>query len=286
VRNEGSIIALILMLVAYALVGVAVLSVISGLTGWKIEIKGAAIPSGWGSALAFVIIAGIFWGIGWIIDNPTIRKALGGWFWLILLAGLGIFGYSVVYAINVWDAGGFVMYAVSQGNVTSVESYLKKEKLTVKQKSEMLYKAVYKKQAGMVRLLLEYGADPNTPERVYRNVPPRGYLLFHWACIHGNLDLVKPFVEKKVAINTKSKDGRTPLDMMLFHYGRGAKIRPAVEFMLQHGAKLNPTKVTISQRRYIKRNFPDLADRLLNTRKSAPVTPRVSPIPIDTDDKY
>lgn len=286
-QEEGSIVALILMLVAYLLAVVALVAVISGLTGWKIAIKGAVIPAGWGSGLAFLIIAGIFWGIAWIIDNPTIRKALGGWFWLVLLAGLGTVGYSVVYAINIWDAGGFMMYAVAKGDVKTVESYLKKEKLSAEQKVEMLRTSVYKRHAGVVRLLLEHGADANTPERVYRNIPSQGYLLFHRACSQGKLELIKPFVEKKVAINAMSKEGKTPLDMMLFHYYAGsAQIRPAVEYMLQHGAKLNLKKITSSQRRFIERDFPGLSDRLLQEDKPVPVVPRVAPIPVRTDDTH
>lgn len=281
-QDDGSIIALILYLCAFALVGVGLLSGLSALTGWKFALKGTAIPSGWGFTLAFVVIALIFGGIGWVIDHPVFRR--NQWLWLPLLGGLGFGGYGIVFAINVWDAGGWMMYAAKNGKVETVKTYLKDKSVTKEQKEQMLRKAVGGSQAGVVRALLADGVDPNTPAKEYDPKKPQKYLMFHWACSKGNLELVKAFVEKGVKINAQTTDGWTPLHMTMFYYGLSESRRKVAEYLIGKGAKLNMKHVSKYRRRQIERNFPRLSSKILQDdtpAKSRDMIPVRSRVPRD-----
>lgn len=269
-QDDGSIIALICYLVGLALVGVGLLSGFSGLTGIKLKLEGAAIPAGWGFMLVFWATGAFFAGLGWIIDLPVFRR--NQWLWLPLLGGLGFGGYGTVYLINVWDAGGWMMYAAKNGHVDKVKSYLKDKSITQKQKETMFRKAVGGGHASVVRALLAAGVDVNLKSTEYDPKKPQNYLMFHWACTKGNVDLVKAFVEKGVKINAKNTDGKTPLHVSMFYYGISSRTRPVVEYLVSKGAKLNLAKVSKYRRRELERQFPKLSSKLLQEDK--PVKPR------------
>ena len=74
------------------------------------------------------------------------------------------------------------------------------------QKVTSLHGAVARRDVGIVRMLLEHGADPNATQE-------RGFVPLHDAAANGNLALVQLLVKHGARVNAKAEDGKTPGEM-------------------------------------------------------------------------
>ena len=87
-----------------------------------------------------------------------------------------------------------------------------------------------------VNLFLEAGMDPNV-------TTPSGTPLLA-AAAAGNLEVAKVLIEKGANVNTKDKDGMTPMVAAIFGEKDGAGKQGLVRLLLEKGADLNTRYIT------------------------------------------
>ncbi|KAK8248578.1 hypothetical protein IWZ00DRAFT_297592 [Phyllosticta capitalensis] len=97
----------------------------------------------------------------------------------------------------------------------------------------VLYEAAQIGDAGLVQLLLEFGADPSYRQQ-YQLIPGSGQTPLHIASYFGNGACVKLLLEYGADFNARDNDGRTPL-----HSALRVTSEPCLMLLLDAGAELN-----------------------------------------------
>ena len=92
-------------------------------------------------------------------------------------------------------------------------------------------------QIGIVKLLLEYGVDPNAGSQIYFNTP------LHYACFYGNIDIARLLLTLSgVMVDQENRQHETPLYCVLrgqlSSHEKGRVQESAVIFLIMMGAKL------------------------------------------------
>ncbi|KAJ5155849.1 hypothetical protein N7492_008652 [Penicillium capsulatum] len=90
--------------------------------------------------------------------------------------------------------------------------------------SGLLHITIIADSLEIVRLLLDWGADPNF-------ALPNGRIPMHYAALIGNLDVIKLLAERGSSFTATDNQGLTPL-YMTFHGGLGAC--QSMQFLMQH----------------------------------------------------
>ena len=92
--------------------------------------------------------------------------------------------------------------------------------------THILYVAALRGSAGMIRLLLDSGADVNA--RSIRNVPP-----LHVAAMYRDLEIVSLLVERGADVNARTRSGGTALVAV-------RDTRPEIAELLRHHGATEP----------------------------------------------
>lgn len=100
---DRSIVSAIAMLVGALLVLFSLFSVISTITGWKLEVKGAPLPNDWYSTIALICVSAIFWAIWALLTLVKPVQQFGRkhpWI-MALFVVVGLVG--AIVGITIWD---------------------------------------------------------------------------------------------------------------------------------------------------------------------------------------
>jgi len=265
-ESDGTLLGVMMYLFSAITVLVSAVAALSALTGWKFKLEGAAIPGEWWFVGVMLGTAAVVSGTAWVYERPFVQRIFRNhkWVWFPLLGGIVLGCWGLIVAINIWDAGGFMMYAVKHGDAKKVESYLKKGNIDKATKHKMLERAVYRKHLSVVELMLNNGADANALHSLYKGQKADNHRVFYEACREGGLKMVKLFLAKGADVNSTTKKGESPLYFAvqrMWGQQRATLQKPVIELLLKKGGKLTG-KLSKSERRQIKRNLPDLANQL------------------------
>ena len=273
-EDESSLFSALLYLFAGLIALVGVLGILSKLTGPKLALKGTPIPTEWMAIGAFFVVALIAGAIGFLLDWPPLRNLLRRhkWLWFVVFLLWAGSCAGTIHGINIWDAGGFAMYAAKHGDVPTVRGYLKKGELTKTELNKMLYKALSSRQDAMVEVLLKEGkANPNAIHPYYKK-----RTLFLEACAIGRLRMVQAFVNSGANLKALDKKGNNILSLTLTTpYGTSRSKRgPLVRFLINKGVVLKVHSKERSTAMYwLRKLTPNLVDKAVG-RPAAPRLPK------------
>lgn len=97
--------------------------------------------------------------------------------------------------------------------------------------SPLLLHAIKEEHNEIATMLLEYGADANTPD-------DSGDTMLHKACFYGNFEITKLLIHNHAKVDARNVYGKTPL--MEAVHGRNIKL---IRFLLDNGADVNAVQI-------------------------------------------